>query len=119
MDLTQKVDSVVLTKVCKVRADEDSTEIKTVTLRVDFSGCELRGVFDKAMSSEVIRMQGSWRKKFESLTDKQVVTIKFNAPAARQAMSFEELKAKIKAASTSEEKAYWKKQLSELLDELD
>lgn len=82
MDLTQVVKNVVLTKVTSFKADADSTESKTVTLKVKFEGVTLNDVFAKAMAGTVIQWtNGQGRKNYDNWIDKQTVNIDFKAPA--------------------------------------
>ena len=83
MDLTQIVKDVVLTKVCSIKADKDSTTSKNITLKVKFDGVDLNAVFGKALSSAVIQWQnGPGRTKYDSWASGQVVNVDFRAPAA-------------------------------------
>lgn len=80
-DLTQKVEGVTLSKVCKVREDKESDEVKTITLRVKFDGVTLQDVFAKALSGAVIQWQnGPGRNKFTTWEDNQIVEVNFSAP---------------------------------------
>jgi len=84
MDMKQIITNVTLTKACSIRADEDSTEKKTINLRIKFDGASLQSVFDKAVSSAVITWQnGVGRKSFDTFKAGQTVDIQFVAPATR------------------------------------
>lgn len=99
MDLNQKVDNVRLTKQCSIKPDKDSTESKKINLEVDFSGVQLQSVFDKALAATVITWQnGQGRKKFDELSNNQVIRIQFTAPASSQQDPMAALIAKAKAA---------------------
>ena len=80
MNMNEQIANVTLTKVCSIKADGDSDESKTITLRVTFNGVTLQDVFDKAMSSTVIAYQTGARKHFDALVDKSTVTIPFKSP---------------------------------------
>ena len=80
MNMNEQIVNVTLTKVCSIKADGDSDESKTITLRVTFNGVKLQDVFDKAMSSTVIAYQTGARKHFDVLVDKSTVTSPFKAP---------------------------------------
>jgi hypothetical protein len=81
MNLNEIVKDVRISKVCSIKADADSTTIKTVTLNVYFSGVTLKDVFSKAVGGAVIQWQnGPGRKGFDKLTNGQVVNIEFKAP---------------------------------------
>ena len=83
MDLNTIVNGITLEKACSIKADKDSSESKSITLKVLFNGVTLKDVFAKAVSSAVIQWQnGPGRTKFTSWTDKQVVSIDFKAPGA-------------------------------------
>ena len=106
MDLTQKVEGVVLTKVCSIKADADSKESKQITLKVKFDGVVLNDVFMKAVSGAVVQWQnGPGRKHFDKWVDKQIVNIDFKAPARMPQVDPEEaVKAKLRTFETKEEK---------------
>jgi len=85
MDLNQTVDNVTLSKVCSIKADADTDEKKSITLKVKFNGSTLQSVFDKAVAGAVIQWQnGPGRKGFNEWTDKQTVSIDFKAPGRTQ-----------------------------------
>jgi len=85
MDLNQTVDNVTLSKVCSIKADADTDEKKSITLKVKFDGSTLQSVFDKAVAGAVIQWQnGPGRKGFNEWTDKQTVSIDFKAPGRTQ-----------------------------------
>ena len=83
MDLNTVVNNIVLEKNTSIKMDKESTESKSITLKVLFNGVTLKDVFAKAVSSAVIQWQnGPGRTKFTSWIDKQVVSIDFKAPGA-------------------------------------
>ncbi len=108
MDLKQIVKDVVLSKVCSIRADEDSTEKKNINLRINFDGALLQSVFDKAVSSAVITWQnGVGRKQFDTFKNGQTVDIQFIAPATRAQIDPETaMVAKLQSMTAEEQKAY-------------
>ena len=84
MNLNDTVKDVTLSKVCRLKADKDSTEIKQVTIKCSFDGVKLADVFNKALAGAVIQWQnGPGRKNFTSWKNNQEVEIKFKAPAAQ------------------------------------
>ena len=106
MDLTQMIKGVTLTKVCSIKADQDSTESKQITLKVKFGGVSLNDVFMKALANAVIQWQnGPGRKHFDKWVDKQIVNVDFKAPARMPQVDPEEaIKAKLATFATKEEK---------------
>lgn len=81
MDLNQIVKDVTLSKVCSIKADRDSTESKSITLKVKFDGIALQSVFDKAVSGAVIQWQnGPGRKDYDKWSNHQTVEVNFSAP---------------------------------------
>jgi len=85
INLNEVVNGVVLNKSCSIKADGDSTESKTINLRVKFDGVTLDGVFQKAVAQTVIQWQnGPGRKKFDEWTNGQTVTIEFKSPGRTQ-----------------------------------
>jgi len=68
------VNNVEITKTFKVSPDKDSTESKKVTLTSTFNNVPLRAIFLEAMKPEVIRLQGSLRKAFDTLEDGLEIT---------------------------------------------
>lgn len=79
-NLTQVVKGVTMSKVCNLKADSGSTEVKQITVQVSFDGVTLNDVFEKAMSSTVIAWQNSNRRNFDSLKNGQIAEISFKAP---------------------------------------
>ena len=85
MDMKQIVKGVVLTKTCSIKPDKDSSDKKTINLKVKFDEVELGSVFAKALSGAVIQWQnGPGRSKFDPWVDKQTVEISFSAPGQVQ-----------------------------------
>ena len=102
IDLTQKLDEVKRTKACKVRADRDEAEQKTVHVTVDFTGTTIEDVIDKCMSSLIINFQSSARKKFESISNNEKVTIQFKGPGRVQIDPEQAMIAKLQAMTPDE-----------------
>lgn len=87
MNLNEVIANVLISKVCSIKADQDSTESKQITLKVKFDGATLQSVFDKAVSGAVIQWQnGVGRKGFDTFKNGQTVEIQFTAPASRTAI---------------------------------
>lgn len=104
MNLSDVVKGVVLSKVCSVKADKDSTISKNINLEVTFDGVPLQAVFDKALSSTVIQWQnGPGRSKFGEWTNGQTVKINFSAPAKTTVDPIDALLALAKAAGVTPE----------------
>jgi len=76
IDMSMVIEGVTLTKVCSVKPDGDSTEVKQVTVNMKYDGLTLRDVFTKALSSDIIKWQASARKRFESVKSTENVTAK-------------------------------------------
>jgi hypothetical protein len=110
INLNEVIANVVMTKVCSIKSDKDSTESKSITLKVKFDGSTLSNVFDKAVSGAVIQWQnGVGRKNFDTYKSNQVVEIQFNAPASRTAIDPETaMIAKLQAMTSDEQLAYLK-----------
>ena len=98
MDLNAMVNGVELTKVCALRADNESTDKKNVTLNIKFNGVRLSDVFEKAITNTVIQWQNANRKNFDSLKNGQVVVIDFKAPGKTAVDPKQALIASAKAA---------------------
>jgi len=82
--LNEKVQGIVLEKVCSVSADEDAKRAgvsKQVTVRVSFDGVELRDIFQAAMRPTIIKWQGPARTKYATLP--KVVDIHFSEAGRR------------------------------------
>ena len=81
MNLNEVITNVTIAKACSIKPVKDSTESKTVTVRVKFDGVTLQSVFNKAVSSAIIQWQnGPGRKSFDRLKNGQTVDIQFVAP---------------------------------------
>jgi len=108
MNMTEVIANVTLTKVCSIRADEDSTEKKTIVLKVKFDGVTLASVFDKAMSGTVIAWaNGVGRPKFDTFKHGQTVEIQFSAPAAKAQIDPEvAMVMKLQTMTLDEQKVY-------------
>lgn len=103
MDMSEKINGLVRTKVCKVSADADSKDApKTVTLRINFNGVTLEDVFEKAIATVVIQWQTKARKIFNQIADKSTVDVEFTAPARTTVDPIAAFKAKFASASAEE-----------------
>ena len=112
-DLKEKVQGITLTKVCKVKADADSTDVKTVTVKMNYDGLTLGDVFDKAMRTDIISWQNHARKNFDKYVDKSTVKVNASAPASAPTIDpMDAIIASAKAEGISPEE-YVKKQLAE------
>jgi len=94
-----------LSKVCSVKADEDSTESKQVTVNVKYDGLTLKDVFTKALSSDIIKWQTSARKRFDILGKAENVTAK-SPGAAPQVDPELAIIARAQSMTKDERKAY-------------
>lgn len=114
INLNEVITNVVMTKVCSIKADKDSDESKSITLRVKFDGSILSSVFDKAVSGAVIAWQnGVGRKNFDTFKQNQTVDIQFNAPASRTAIDPEvAMVAKLQAMTPEQQAAYMKEMIA-------
>lgn len=82
INLNDVVNGVELVKACSIKPDKDSTESKTINLRIRFNNVTLKDVFDKAVSQTVIVWQsGTGRKKFDEFENHQTVNVEFSSPA--------------------------------------
>ena len=114
MDLRQIVHNVTLARACNIKADKDSSEVKSITLKVKFDGSILEDVFNKALSGTVIQWQnGPGRKNFDTWIHKQVVEVDFKAPG-RTADPETAMKAKLQSMSVEEREEYLKKLVESL-----
>jgi hypothetical protein len=105
-DMNTVISGVTLIKVCSVKADEDSTESKQVTVNVRYDGLTLKDVFTKALSSDIIKWQAGARKRFDTLPKVETITAK-SPGAAPQVNPEEAIKAKLAGMKTkAERKAY-------------
>jgi hypothetical protein len=110
--LTEKVQDIVLEKVCSVSADEDAKRAgisKQVTVRVNFDGVDLSDVFHAAMRPTIIKWQGSARSKYESLP--KTVEIAFYEAGRRDPM---QASAEKFAKMSPEQQAEYLKKLQEI-----
>ena len=84
MDLMQVIKGVVLTKVCSIKPDTDSTESKQITLKMSYDGLTMNDIFIKALKNDVI----SWangsggRKNYANLVDGQIVKVSAKSPGS-------------------------------------
>lgn len=108
MNMSEVITGVTLTKACSISPDKDSTDHKTINLRIKFDGAQLGDVFAKAVSSAVIAWQnGQGRKAFDTFKAGQTVDIKFAAPAARAQIDPETaMVMKLQSMTPDEQKAY-------------
>lgn len=68
--MTEKVQGIVLEKVCQVSADEDmkrAGQTKQVTVRVSFDEVDLADVFQAALRPTIIKWQNAARAKYATL----------------------------------------------------
>ncbi|MBE3141980.1 MAG: hypothetical protein IMZ53_15505 [Thermoplasmata archaeon] len=106
MNLNEVIANVTMTKVCSIKADKDSDESKSITLKVKFDGSVLSSVFDKAVSGAVIQWQnGVGRKNFDTFKPNQTVEIQFSAPASRSAVDPETAMVALLAGMSPEQQA--------------
>ena len=82
-NLKETVKGIVLRKTCSVKPDGDSTESKTITVEMNYDGLTLEDVFTKALSSDIIKWQGSARKIYDTLTDKGTVKVDAKSPGSK------------------------------------
>ena len=108
MNMNEIISNVKLGKACSIRADEDSTEKKTINLMVKFDGVTLASVFDKAISGTVIAWaNGVGRPKFDTFRHGQTVEIQFSAPAAKAQIDPEvAMVLKLQTMTLDEQKVY-------------
>jgi hypothetical protein len=77
------------------KRDADSTESKTVTLRVNLMNVNLGDIIADALKPKRITWQNNVaRKNFDTIADRSVVEIDYSSPGKRE-MSAEELVAKL------------------------
>jgi hypothetical protein len=77
------------------KRDADSTESKTVTLRVNLMNVNLGNIIADALKPKRITWQNNVaRKNFDTIADRSVVEIDYSSPGKRE-MSAEELVAKL------------------------
>ena len=112
--LNEKVQGIVLEKVCSVSADEDAKRAgisKQVTVRVSFDGVELRDIFQAAMRPTIIKWQGPARAKYATLP--KVVDIHFSEAGRR-----DPLQASVEkfGKMTPEQQAEYMTKLKELMN---
>jgi len=102
MNLNQIIEGVVLSKVCSIKPDKDSTDVKQVTLKVKFDGTTLQSVFDKAVAGTVISWQnGPGRKGFDNWKVNQAIDVDFKSPARTQIDPIDAITAAAKASGMS------------------
>lgn len=66
-----------------VKADNDSTESKRVTLRFNMNSVPLIDIVTPALRSKRIDWQRMARTKFNSIADKSVIEVEFASPGKR------------------------------------
>ena len=109
MNMQEVINNVKLGKVCSIKADKDSTEVKQIHLMIKFDGATLASVFDKAVSGTVIAWQnGVGRKKFDTFKSMQTVDIQFTAPASTTIDPEAAMILKLQGMSPTEQIAYLK-----------
>ena len=79
----QVIDTFTLDKVCSFKADKDSDEQKTVTLRVKYQGATIRSLAQSTLGQGVVVkwQNGRARKDYTKIADRSVVEIDWSAPA--------------------------------------
>lgn len=84
MDMTEKLTGVVRTVKASLKADESSTEKKSVYLKLDYSDCTVADLLTKASAHDRIAWQNSsqGRAKFASLVDGSTIEVKASSPGA-------------------------------------
>lgn len=103
------IKGVVLSKVCSIKPDGDSTESKQINLSVNFDGTTLQGVFDKALSSTVISWQNTvGRKHFDEYKSGQVVKVEFKSPGRTTVDPETAIKGKLAGMTADEREEYIK-----------
>jgi hypothetical protein len=117
-DMNTVISGVTLIKVCSVKADEDSTESKQVTVNVRYDGLTLKDVFTKALSSDIIKWQAGARKRFDTLPKVETITAK-SPGAAPQVNPEEAIKAKLTTFKTKKDRLEYLNSLMEGMDETD
>lgn len=77
------IDTFTLDKVCSFKADKDSDESKTVTLRVKYQGATIRTLAQSTLGQGVVvkYQNGRARKDYTKIADRSVVEINWAAPA--------------------------------------
>ena len=112
INMNETITNVTLTKVCSIRADEDSSEKKNITLRIKFDGATVQSVFDKAVAGAVIQWQnGVGRKHFDTFKTNQTVEITFVAPAKTTIDPETAMVAKLSTMTAEEQQAYFMEML--------
>ena len=111
MDMKQVV-KYTMTKVFKISPDEDAKKTgisKTLTAKVEFDN-PLIDIVHKAGAGAIIQWQNgnsTGRKKYDTYTNNQVITIKFSAPSAAATIDPETaMVAKLQSMSPEEQQAY-------------
>lgn len=79
-NLATIIKGVKITKTVSVKSDKDATTSKKVNLTISFDGVSLASIIAGAVKSDVIRWQGTARKKFDSIAEGANITIKYQAP---------------------------------------
>jgi hypothetical protein len=104
INMNEVIANVTLTKVCSIRADEDSKDKKSISLKVKFDGATIQSVFSKALAGTVIQWQnGVGRKNFDKYKNMQVVEVQFTAPASQGAIDPESAMVALLAGMTPEQ----------------
>ena len=76
VDLSQKLEGVVIDEVCTLRPnDEVNAPRKSVTLHFDFSACTIAEALERAVSPVRIGFQNANRKNFEELDAEYTIQV--------------------------------------------
>jgi len=94
---------------CSFKRDGDSTDSKTVTVRMSFDAVSLKDILTKATKPQVISWQNNIaRKRFDAIKDRSIIEVDFTSPAKRVESRDEKVakaKALFMAAGLDETKA--------------
>jgi hypothetical protein len=74
---------LTIDKDCSVKADDESTASKTVTLRVKYAGVTVKDVIMATLGQGVVvkwQNGAGGRKNYDKLVDKSIVNLDFKAP---------------------------------------
>lgn len=77
----QLPNELVVSKQCTLKADGDSTESKTFTIKLVMpSGTTARDMATSILASYVIKWQNANRKRWASLRDRDTITLTYQKP---------------------------------------
>ena len=80
MDTSQIITDVVVSKWCEISPDKESDEVKQCKVILTITNVTLLDMANGLLKSEVIRWQGTNRKKFDKLVNKSTHRIVFKKP---------------------------------------